>query len=172
MNKLLLSTLSLALFFTACSKKETTTPTTTTPTTPTIPADGWKLNSTSYKQVATIRQTSQFGIFGIDKTTSPSNFAAFFHNAYPTTSGTFKIVGMIPDSSMSSPGQNLKDGEILIVATVAQSSGPNKSHWSIGTDGKTATVTVTNGKLKIEVPEILVISESNDTGKLTGTILE
>jgi len=163
------------LLFASCSKDKTDTKpadnTPATPTTPDIPADGWKLGSTTYKQMMTVRQEEQFLVNALDATSNPNTFAVSF-KAYPTASGKYKVVGFTPDPDNPYPYMHLNDGEIIVVPTTANSGGNNTTYYSIGTDNKEATVTVTGGKFKIEIPEILVTSGNNDTLKASGTIKE
>lgn len=173
MKKLLLCAFSLSLLFAACKKDETTTtPSTPSTTTPTIPTDGWTLNGTKHKQVFTNRQESQFTVGAYDATSKPIHTFSAFFNAYPTASGTYKIIPFIPDSTKPYPNQHVTNGEVVIIATIPNGTSNNTTYWCTGLEGKTATVTVTNGKLKVEVPEIAITSEAKDTIKLTGTINE
>lgn len=163
----------LGTLFAACSKSSTTTnPTTTNPTTSTIPSDGWKLDGTKHTQVYVVRQESQGLVNATDGTSGSINTFGACFKSYPTASGTFKIVGFTPDNAAPYPNQHLNAGEIVLLATVPNTSTGNKTYWTTGVENKTATVTVTGGKIKVEVPEVTVTSGNNDALKLTGTITE
>jgi len=166
MKKQLLLAVSCAILLLAsCSKDKTdAAPADNTPATSGIPADGWKLGGTTYKQVMTVRQEEQFVVNALDAISNPNTFAVSF-KAYPAASGKYKVVGFTPDADRPYPYMHLNDGEIIVVSTTANSGGNNTTYYSIGTDNKEATVTVTNGKFKIEIPEILVTSGNNDTLK-------
>jgi phosphopantothenoylcysteine synthetase/decarboxylase len=176
MKKLLaLPALILLLTLVSCNKKDDPSPSTTTPgtTTPTssIPADGWTFGTTKHKQVMTVRQESQFVINALDATSGTINTLAAFFKTYPTTSGKMKIVTYTPTSDKPYPYQWINDGEVVIVATVPQASGDNKTYYSLA-ESVEATVTVTGGKVKVEIPEIHVTSADNDKQPVTGTIFE
>jgi hypothetical protein len=158
------------LLFASCTPDETTTPE-PEPQESAIPADGWKFDGVKHTQVYVTRQESQRVVNALDATSGdPNTFGAFFHE-YPTASGTYRIVVLVPDSSGARPGLNIADNEVIIVPTMAQSGQNNKTWWSTGAGNIDATVTVTNGKIKIEVPEIDV-TDGTTTVKATGTILE
>jgi len=149
----------------SCSKNNNTT---TTPTTPasTIPADGWILKGVSYKSQLGFTDDNMVGVTdAIPSGSNPqvNNFAAHF-KTLPTTAGTYKIVFWADNDSLATD-------EVGISATIIAS---NSTYMCTGTDGKTATVTMVNGKIKVEVPEIKVftVSPSPDTTTLTGTILQ
>ena len=172
--KKLLCIVTAAALFTACSKSSTTPATSPSTTTPVIPTDGWTLNGTAYKQKYGMRQTGQVCITGLDANSPVNSFAAFF-KTYPTASGTYHIVALVPDSTMSYPGQKIGPNDIVISGAIPNGNTTGnkyKTMWSMGSEGKDATVTVTNGKIKVEVPEIAITSFNNDTSKITGTIIE
>ncbi|RYZ50616.1 MAG: hypothetical protein EOP49_13630, partial [Sphingobacteriales bacterium] len=151
-----------AIALTSCSKSETN-PTNNSG----IPTDGWKLDGTKHTQMYCVRQNNFRSLNAVDNDTSisgiPYSFSACFHE-FPTTSGTYHVVALVVDSSGSRPGLNIADDEIIILATVPQAGQNNKSYWSTGADGLNATVTVTGGKIKVEVPEIDV-TDGNNTVK-------
>ena len=154
-----------------CSCKKSSTSSPTPSPSPSIPTDGWKLGTTSYKQVYCLRQTGQFALNCVDATTGNiHSFAAFF-KAYPTASGTYHIVKLVVDSTSTYPGVNIGDHDVIVTGSIPNGSGGSNGYWSIGTEGKDATVTITGGKMKIEVPEVSVVYNT-DTLKLTGTMVE
>lgn len=166
-NYSLLLIAAIAASLAACSKSDdSATPGST------IPADGWKLGATGYKQSLTVRQDNQGLVNALDGTAKPINTFGVCFKTYPTASGSYKIVGLVPDSVAWAPNSRLAAGEVVLIATTAQASGSNKTYYTTGVEGKSATVTVTGGKIKIEVPEIAVTSGASDTLKLTGTIAE
>ena len=176
MKKLLLIATGGLFLFTACKKSTTTPSTTTTPTTttPTIPTDGWELDGVKHKQAYCLRQTNQFALNAVDALTGNiSSFAAFF-KAYPTTSGTYHIVLFSPDSTTTIPGSKIGANDVIIIASRPKTSGTDDdSYWSMGYDKKDATVTVgADGKLKIEIPQVMLTSGKNDTLKVMGTMIE
>jgi hypothetical protein len=168
---LLLPIMALILTATSCNKKEDPTPTTPTTTTPAIPTDGWELSGVKYKQVFTIRQENQFTINAMDATSNPINTFGAFFKTYPTASGKMKVVTYTPTSDKPYAYQHINEGEVVIVATVPQASGDNKTYYSKA-ETVEATITVTNGKLKIEVPEVTLTSADNDEKKIKGTLTE
>jgi predicted SnoaL-like aldol condensation-catalyzing enzyme len=175
MKKLfLLPVLALLLTVLSCNKKANPTPSATPPTTTTstIPADGWMLGTTKYKQALTVRQESQFVVNALDGTTGAVNTFAAFFKTYPTASGKYKVVTYTPTSDKPYAFQWINEGEVVIVATVpGTTGGNNKTHYSLS-ESLEATITVTGGKIKVEVPEITVRDANNNQQKLTGTILE
>ena len=172
MKKVLFSIAILGTLFAACSKSSTTTNPTNTNPTPTIPTDGWKLDGTKHTQVVVVRQESQGLVNATDGTSGSINTFGAFFKTYPSASGSFKIAGFVPDASAPYPNQKLAADEIVLIATVPNTSTGNKSYWTTGVENKKATVTVTGGKIKVEVPEVAVTGGNNDTLKLTGTITE
>jgi hypothetical protein len=168
MKKLLLSIVSAGILVASCSKKDDPAPTTPTTTTPTIPTDGWKLGATSYTSVVVAR-TGPNSISAFDAVPSgsspTSNTLNVFFSAFPTASGTFAIV-QYPSASP------LTATQIGVTAAVTASSS---TYASTGTDGISATVTVSGGKIKVELPEVWVKktgSGSTDSLKVTGTVTE
>jgi hypothetical protein len=174
--KNILLALTLGTLLASCSKSSTSTTPTNNNTTPTIPTDGWTFNGTSHKQVYCLRQTNQFCLNAVDATTGTINSFAAFFKAYPVSNGTYHIVAFSADSSMTYPGAKIGANDVIIVGSVPKTSGSgDDSYWSIGTEAKDATVTITNGKLKIEVPEVKVVKVGGtgaDTAKITGTMVE
>lgn len=174
MKKVLLFMLTLAALA-SCKKSTTTSPSTTTPTTttPTIPTDGWTLNGTKYKQAYCLRQTSVVALNAVDATTGTINSFAAFFKSYPTADGTYHIVKFVADSTTTVPGSKIGANDVIIIASVPKTTGSgDKSYWSMGYDGKDAKVTVSGGKIKVEVPEVAVTGGNNDTLKVTGTMIE
>jgi hypothetical protein len=133
MKRSLLVLSAVLVLFSACSKNNST-PTPTTPATPTntIPADGWSLDATKYKQVTVVRQPSQELLNAVDGTSGSINSFGAFFKSYPTANGSYKIVGFTPDSTAPYPNAKLKDDEVVLIATITQSSGGNKSYWTTG----------------------------------------
>jgi len=169
MKQLVCIVIAGSLAFTACKKSSSTSTTTTTTS---IPKDGWKLGANTYKQVYCLRQSGQFALNCVDATTgSIHSFAAFF-KAYPTASGTYHIVRLAADSTMTYPGSNIGDHDVIVTGSIPSGAGSSHGYWSIGTEGKDATVTITGGKMKIEVPEVSVVYNNTDTLKLSGTMIE
>lgn len=172
MKKALGTAIIASLLLAACNKKDdTTTPTNnTTPTTTTIPTDGWKMNNIKYTQVYCLRQENQFLLNCVDGSSPVNSFAAHFH-AYPTASGTYHIVTLVVDSSAAYPGQNIGANDVIISGAIPNGASGYKTYWSTGVEGKDATVTISGGKMKIEVPEV-AIQYNGDTVKITGTMIE
>lgn len=173
-KSLQLSLIAVALFA-ACKKSDPTTPSTTpTTTTTTIPSDGWMLNGTKYKQAYCLRQASVVALNAVDATTGTVNSFAAFFKSYPTADGKYRIVKYTPDSTSIVPGNKIGANDIIIMGSVPKTGGGSgdKSYWTMGFEGKDATVTVSGGKIKVEVPEVAVTSGNNDTLKITGTMIE
>jgi hypothetical protein len=149
----------------SCKKKEDTAP---APATTTIPANGWILGTTTYSSVVVGRSGPDV-ITAMDAmpaggAITANTFNVFF-SAFPTASGTFTIV-QYPSASPLTASQ---------IGVTAGLYATSTSYASTGTDGISATVTVTGGKLKIEVPEVWVKKTgtgATDSLKITGTILE
>lgn len=171
--KNVLLTLAIGCLLASCSKSSTTTtPSNNNNNTPKIPTDGWTLNGTSYKQAYCLRQTSQFCLNAVDGTTGKINSFAAFFKAYPVSNGTYHIVAFTADSTTTIPGTKIGTNDVIIIGSVPKTTGSgDKSYWSIGTDKIDATVTITNGKIKVEVPECKVVN-GTDTFKITGTMIE
>ncbi|MCW3122368.1 MAG: hypothetical protein JWQ38_1860 [Flavipsychrobacter sp.] len=177
MSKIFCIAIAGSLLFTACKKSTTTTPTTTTTTTTTTtstptPTDGWMLGTTKYKQAYCLRQTNQFALNCVDATSGTINSFAAFFSAYPTVSGTYHIVAFKVDSTTTYPGKSIGANDVIITGSIPKTTGSgDNTYWSAGLEGKDAIVTLTAGKIKIEVPQVSVVSAA-DTLKITGTMIE
>ena len=166
MKKLLLCIAAVSIVSASCNK--TTTPATpTTPTTPTpttgIPTDGWTLDGVKYTQ-AWGAQTGAESLSAGDGAIGSGNSFNFFFKNIPTAGGTYKVVFYA-------------GGAVLAADEVGVSAGletAQKTYVSIGNDNVTATVTMTGGKLKIELPDTKVFNTkaAGDTVILTGTVVE
>ena len=171
MKQMLYAAIAATLLFTACKKSSSTTPTTPTTTTTTIPTDGWKMGTTHYTQAYCLRQSGQFALNCVDGTTGTiHSFAAFF-KAYPTADGSYHIVKLVADSSLTYPSANIGDHDVIICGSIPAATSGYNSYWSTGTEGKDATVTITGGKMKIVVPEVSIV-HNTDTLTITGTMVE
>lgn len=167
MKKLILGILSVTVLLSSCSKKDDPA-VAPTPVTPTIPANGWKLGATSYTSVV-VAKTGANIISAMDAVPSGGSPAAnslnVYFSAFPATGGTFSVV-QYPSTTPLTATQ---------IGVTAGLFATSTTYTSTGTDGINATVSITGGKLKIEIPEIWVKktgSGATDSLKLTGTVLE
>lgn len=167
MKKLLLFAVVIGICTTSCKKSETTTPAApaapTNPTTPTIPTDGWTLDGTKYTQ-AWGAQTGNESVSAGDGAIGSGNSFNFFFKTVPTTDGVYKVI-------MYSGGTTIAADEVGVSAGLETAQ---KTYVSIGNDNVSATVTVTNGKVKVELPDTKVFNTNTagDTVILTGTVIE
>ncbi len=151
----------------ACKKDANKKPTNTS----NVPADGWTLGTTQFKEAIGARTITNSGghaytvVVAFDALPSGSNpttntFQAVFATA-PTANGTYHVV-LFPGPTV------LAADEIGIVA-----AGPDASYTSTGSASVDATVTVTGGKVKVSVPAVQVKkTTSTDVLNVTGTITE
>lgn len=75
----------------------------------------------------------------------------------PTTSGTYKIVAIAE-----------KADEVAVTFT-QNKSGTSTAYAASGSDNKTAVVTVSGGKVKVEIPEIWVVNLFTGTDSLKAS---
>ncbi len=164
MKRILLLIAATGCLFSACTKKSSDS-TTVTPST-TIPTNGWKLGTTSYSS-AFVGRTGSATLSAFDAIPSGSSPAAntcnVFFSAFPTAGGTYTIVQYPAATALTST-------QIGVTAGLFATS---KTYYSTGIDAITATVTVTGGKIKVEIPSVWVKNTTGgDSLKLTGTVLE
>ena len=162
--KLVTTTLALScLLFASCTKKSSSTPGPAPATS--IPSNGWKLGATSYNTAyaARIGTTTLTAFDAIPSGSSPgTNTCNVFFSSLPTAGGTYTIVQY--------PGPPLTTTQIGVTAGLFATS---TTYYSTGSDAITATVTVTGGKVKVEIPSVWVKNTTGaDSMKLTGTIIE
>lgn len=168
MKKIIVGILSISvMFFASCEKKEDPAPAPpSAPTTPSIPTDGWVLGTTTYTTVYAGKSgaNSLSAMDGVPSGSSPAvNTCNIFFETYPTADGTYSIV-QYPSTSPLSATQ---------VGITAGLHATSTSYASTGIDGISATVTVTGGKVKVEIPEVWVkVTGGTDSLKLSGTIIE
>ena len=162
MKKLLLAIATTGILLPSCKKSSSSTPAPSS----SIPANGWKLGTTSYTtalsaRLAAINELSAFD--GIPSGSSPAvNSLNAYFSVLPTAAGTYHIVGY-PAPSLGANDLGLSAGLYATSAT----------YVSTGTDGINATVTVTGGKIKIVIPAVWVKNTTaGDSLKLTGTLIE
>lgn len=161
---------AMSLLLASCTKKDNTNPTNNNNNT-SIPTDGWKLGNTNYKTVYAARTTGNnmlSAMDGIPQGSNPAvNSLSVWFKALPTADGSYKV-----KAYASGGGREPQDGEIGVSAGV-YSSGASY----IASDSSTvvnATITVTNGKIKVVLPEIWMrnLKTPTDSVKLSGTIQE
>ncbi|MES2702193.1 MAG: hypothetical protein V4649_06115 [Bacteroidota bacterium] len=160
MKKTILVCAAALALLASCKKSSTSGPSST------IPASGWKLGSTSYT-TAYAGRTGANSLSAMDAIPSGSSPNTNTMNAFfatlPTTGGTYRIVAWPATTPLTAGQVGLTTG---LYAT-------STTYRSTGTDAVDATVTVTGGKIKIEVPEVWVkTTTGTDSAKLTGTITE
>lgn len=89
----------------------------------------------------------------------------FVFKTYPKTSGTYKMVGFNVNG-----GQPANDNEVTVGALGDVKGGPFYSSPSANAN---ATVTVTNGKVHIVVPEVWATNiDKSDSVKISADIIE
>ena len=158
---------ALALFIGGCKKMSSDSATPASPTTPTatIPSNGWTLGTTTYNTAyaARVGTTTLTAFDAIPSGSSPAtNTCNVFFSAMPATGGTFTIVQY--------PGPPLTATQIGITAGLHTTS---TTYYSTGHDAIAATVTVTGGKIKVEIPSVWVKNTTGgDSLKLAGTVIE
>jgi len=163
MKNVLLVLATAIVVLPSCSKKSSSSPSPT----PGIPANGWKLGTTSYTTVLSGRSgantLSAFDAIPSGSSPTVNSFIINF-SAFPTAGGTYHIVHYVG-------GTTLGANEIGVSGAVYATMG---DYLSTGNDNVSATVTVTGGKIKVVVPSVWVknISSSGDSLQLTGTLVE
>lgn len=170
MKKSIIALFALVMLSTACNKTTTapttqTVPTTPpTPTTPTIPTDGWTLDGTKYKQKWAFPSGAPGYLSAGDGAIGSGNSFNFFFKELPKSDGTYNVV-------FYAGGAQIATDEVGISAGLETAQ---KTYVSIGNDNVIATVTIVNGKIKVELPETKVFNTkaAGDTVILTGTLIE
>jgi hypothetical protein len=140
------------------------------------PSNGWRIGTTSYTTVFSMRNVGQpnsVGAFDAIPGSNNLNTAiVLFNNTTGIAAGTFKVV--------TKPNQSdLLANEIMVAPSTGynQTSGQyNKQYVTVIGETVDATVTITGGKAKIVVPQINIISypinSSSTTSNFAGTIVE
>ena len=150
MKKMLLAAAAATVLFASCKKDKTATSDNT-----------WKIGTTSYSGSVTVSGATITG--SSSGTTTASIFEANFA-VLPTVSGTYNIVAFATDSN-----------EVDITTGTGSLLG-GSFYGSTGNDHKTATVTVTNGKVKVTIPEISVAptlgSSATDSTTASGVLVQ
>ncbi|MCU0321614.1 MAG: hypothetical protein MUE72_04315 [Chitinophagaceae bacterium] len=141
-----------------------------------IPANGWRIGTTNYTTVFSMRNAGQpnsIAVFdAIPGSNNSSNVAVLFNNITGIAAGTFKVV-FKPNQS------DLLANEIMIGASTGYNptlSKPDKEYTTVPTVTVDATVTITGGKAKIVIPQINIVAipatPSSTTTTFAGTIVE
>jgi len=158
MKKLLLLVITIALFTTGCKKNDVTASV----------DSSWTLGSTTYKSAASLRVTTSastpntlinfYDVAPNGSNTASLNSATFTFLTPPTASGSYELVGI---------GTALNANNFQLAA-----GGPAGVYAYIGT-GVKVQVTVTGGKVKIVVPEVMMKSTSSlPDAKFTASVQE
>ncbi len=178
MKTILILASFISLIFVLGCKKDTTI--TVTP----IPTDGWTLGTKTYKQNLCQRDTSNgFALTSLAFTntaTQGEGWGAMF-GSYPKFNGNYSI------SKNYVTGAGVGSNEVVIFSfSFNTANTPNvlsNTYFSTATDAPAvqATVTITNGKITLSLPQTWVkkadISSgfpvfANDSLKITGTMIE
>ncbi|MFD0752321.1 hypothetical protein ACFQZS_19355 [Mucilaginibacter calamicampi] len=157
MKKAFILVITLALFAAGCKKNDTAASV----------ESSWTLGSTTYKAVASNKGTTSGGTattllsiwdavpVGASPTVNSINFT--FQTA-PTTSGSYELVGL---------------GTALNANNFQLSAGGPGGTYAYNSVGVKAQVTVTNGKVKVVVPEVSMMSTTGQPAvKLTANVQE
>jgi hypothetical protein len=141
-----------------------------------IPANGWRIGTTNYTTLFSMRNAGQPNSIGafdaIPNADNLNTVIVLFNNTTGIAAGTFKVV--------TKPNQSdLLANEIMVAPSTGynQSTGQyNKQYATVIGETVDATVTITGGKAKIVVPQINIISvpinSSSTTSNFAGTIAE
>ena len=152
MRKMLLGLVACTLVLTSCSKKDDNNNGGSTTSTFTVGATSYTAGDvfTSGQQlVATTVGTVSGGVITF-----------IFNGALPTANGTYKIAETIP-----SPGE---------VAIRFSGANPAAGYGSTGHDNVSAAVTVTGGKIKLDLPKTWATNRlgSTDSVQISAKIVQ
>lgn len=155
MKKLLLGAAALTMLATACKKKDDGG----------TPSNSWKVGSTSYTSMATVG-ASMGSLYTVTASTgngtSTSLIGFTFSGAAAPAAGTYKVVGS------SSPAA----GQVVFTAASGSASGTT-SYKSTGSDNINATVSVSNGKVSVSMPDTWAKNISgSDSVKVNANITQ
>ena len=165
------------IIFFSCGKNDTSTATIPTPTTPITPIGSWIVGANTYNSVYCARDTSNNALFS-EANNKPGDLFTFIlfvnFKKLPTVSGTYTI------KSADSLKLGLGTSEITIFAQSADRHFiEHEDFLPIGKENSAAkaTVTITSGKIKVDIPVIRVASYKSyssiiDTVSLSGTLIE
>jgi hypothetical protein len=165
MQKVFTTLFMVAIFLNIISCKKDSNDNNNTNNNP--PSNGWKLGATSYNavQVVKLNDRSMAAFDSIPNNgTNPTNANSCLirFGTAPTANGTYKIIG----ATASSIGAN----EISVSAKLKNNIN---SYISTGTDNINATITITNGKLKVAFPDVWVKQfGTTDSVKLSASLTE
>ncbi|MGY3214318.1 hypothetical protein [Mucilaginibacter sp. HD30] len=158
MKKALILLITIAFFAAGCKKNDAE---------PSVESS-WTLGTTSYKAALSYRITSSgstvntlisfYDAIPTGSNTATINSAVFTFLNPPTVSGSYELVSI---------GTALNANNFQLAA-----GGPAGVYAYIGTGAK-VNITITNGKAKIVVPEVMLKSTSSlPDAKFTATVLE
>lgn len=155
MKKILLSALALTTIFTACDKNDDDY----MGTGGGLAENQWKINGTSYAASQVNVTTTGGVIVGTDA--NGNTFTVTFGNDIPSESGSFKIVAPIDADEA---------GEVTVKAAIINNT---PAVYTSMTSGQNATVTVTNGKISVTIPQITAKNPLNsETVNISGNLTQ
>jgi hypothetical protein len=156
MNRLLISTVVVTVLASACKKGDSTNP----------QAGNWKVGARSYPSIRTEGGTkggSNYMVEAISSVDVPFDGISFIFNGTSVpTAGRYKVAGGIPG-----PGQ-VSFGTVEGVTL----GGPASNYGSTGNDNVDATVTISNGRVSISMPDAWAKSANNDSVRVSANITQ
>ncbi|MBN8640269.1 MAG: hypothetical protein J0L86_00525 [Flavobacteriales bacterium] len=148
----------------------------TNPSNSSTPSNGWRIGSTNYTTVFALRNVGQPNSIGafdaLPNADNLNSVVVLFNNTTGIAAGTYKVVTK-PDQS------DLLADEIMVSPNTGynQTTGQYDKQYVTALDQTVnAVVTITDGKAKVVVPQIDIISypitSSSVTSNFAGTIVE
>jgi hypothetical protein len=139
------------------------------------PSNGWKIGSTNYTTTFSMRVNEMNSIVAFDAIPGGdilNSASVLFNEITGIAAGTYKVV--------TKPNlEDLLEDEIMISAGTGYSNSTGqyeKDYTAVIGQNVNATVTISDGKVKVVIPEInivtLPIGPSSETTTFSGTILE
>lgn len=141
-----------------------------------IPTNGWRIGTTNYATTFTISGAglpTELAFFdALPNANNLNSVGVIFNSITGIAAGTFKVVTKPNESDL------LADEIMVSMGTgYDQSTGQyDKSYVTVIGESVNATVTITNGKVKIVIPQINIIqtpiNSSSATSNFAGTLIE
>jgi hypothetical protein len=139
------------------------------------PSNGWKIGNTNYTTSFSMRIDEMNSIVAFDAFPGGDNIntaSVLFNEISGIAPGTYKVV--------TKPNlEDLLEDEIMISTSTNYSNATGqyeKAYTAVFDQNVNATVTISNGKVKVVIPEINIITvpinSTSETTTFSGTIIE
>ena len=152
MKKISIITLTLCMILTMVSCKKTTT----------VSGGSWSFKSNTYKVTSGITNTADNAFVVVSKDGNKYDQLLFTFTTLPSADGSYTIVSGAPDSTGT---------QVQLSLTLATAPSYASTMYVPNAAGN-ATVTVSGGIMKVQLPTLDVVNaaDATDHSDLTGTV--